>query len=362
MGRQFFEFKNGDIIPIADVLCGDYETDYPITYLTKAADNRPWNGKASATQAIAPTRQKFLEEMFPHKVNLDKYAFGYFGTMVHAMLESKDYITELKLVGENIHGTMDLLEPKKDQLHLKDHKVWGSFAFKKFEGIVAVDVPSLDPAGNKQYFKSGAKKGQLKTHKENQCKPELADKKDIGLQMNTYRYLVEDVLKRAATKSVDELALMVIDLSGKEDPKMLELLTEFAGKKIDKMFVFFIIRDGGLAATKANMIKENTYVREIERINDDILTSIVIEKAKTLSTYINQGHERVKTIDSASLEYHTYEDVLSVAKDTVYPAIKDLYPPLCSEAERWGGAKCTNGSCPVADFCNLANDNPHLKE
>jgi hypothetical protein len=77
-------------------------------------------------------------------------------------------LAEERLDSGDISGVADLLEEDEEEAGkyiLTDYKTFASFKVAKCLGRKVIDVPALDEAGNEVIYKSGKKKGQVKTRK-----------------------------------------------------------------------------------------------------------------------------------------------------------------------------------------------------
>jgi hypothetical protein len=108
--------------------------------------------------------------------------------------------------------------------------------------------------------------------------------------------------------------------------------------KVKRMRIFFVLRDGGLAATINQGLKRNTYYEDVEFISDAAIDEY-IEKKGFVAANINQF------INSEGMD----------AKQR-FELLKDLTPDMCSEKERWfdketGVSKKCESYCPVSEIC-----------
>ena len=102
-------------------------------------------------------------------------------------------------------------------------------------------------------YKSGAKKGEKRTRKE----PKLTgnvDNKDVELQLNNYRIMLEN-----------------------------------AGFKVEKILVEAIVRDGGTVAARSRGITENGYLIPIRILPDKEVQEYFQRKAEALKVALETG-------------------------------------------------------------------------
>lgn len=112
-----------------------------LSHLIAISDQRLWEGQASVTQLIKPTRLAYLEIVKDYAVNPDDMAFMLYGTLHHRRLEiinkKLEGLSEHKLKGD-INGTLDRLEPdelKGNHYKLIDYKLVGAYSIAKALGL-----------------------------------------------------------------------------------------------------------------------------------------------------------------------------------------------------------------------------------
>ncbi len=256
-------------------------------YLHLASSERKWTGKPSTTQLIQGTLYAFLKLTKPYDISPDSVAFRVNGTLVHTKLENND--DELSRVeetfsDENISGISDVIEEENGILTLWDYKTSGSFKVAKALGWHIVEVETGE------VYKSGKNKGQLKKIKELRQDPEFIDVRDWALQLNFYRILAEKKL----------------------------------GKKISRLRVQAIVRDGGTYIARGRGIVRNVYPIDIPIIPDDEVKAYFESKRIALLKALEQGY----------------------------------WDRVCSAQENWDGVKCAR-YCEVAEYCPYGK---YLKE
>jgi hypothetical protein len=168
------------------------------TNLKECAMDRTWKGEPSVTQLISGTRESYLKIKYDFTTDIPKQVYKTIGSRGHTTLElqnkyiDSNTITEGQLFYQGISGKFDYLEETcEGKLILIDHKTASAWKVLKALGIVAVDVPTLTN-GQKHYYQSGKKKGQLQTHKEYVYNPNAIDIDDWILQLNMYNIMLED--------------------------------------------------------------------------------------------------------------------------------------------------------------------------
>ncbi len=195
-----------------------------LSHLTFIAQSgREWEGQASVTQLIKPTRLAFLEITKDYTVNPDDMAFLMYGTLHHRRLEGinekLEGLTEHK-ISQEITGTLDRLEP--DELNpgkykLIDYKLVGAYAVAKALGIQ--NGEQVDP-----------------------------DMLDWELQSNKYCILLE------------------------ADPKLSKLFP------ISRMLIQATIRDSGLKQMNMLGLPRRMPLIPVKRLDDDFVNEYFLTK------------------------------------------------------------------------------------
>lgn len=240
--KRWFQCPDGERIEIPKCLnnCRMGDRCAPLAYLNMTAEEREWTGKASTTQLINGTRLAYLQIVKDYAVTPDDSAFMIVGTRGHGKLEkfeSDTSFVEEKLEVNDITGITDLIEEENGELILTDYKVPGSYKVAKALGLKEVTEEVLDENGNIIRYKSGQKKGQIKTRKVWINQPDPLDKWEWDYQLNFYRIGAELILS----------------------------------EPIAKMRIFCIVRDGGTYIAKNRGIERNTYLIDVPRIEDGII-------------------------------------------------------------------------------------------
>ena len=112
--------------------CLSLPTRYELSF------GRVWNGKASTTQLLNPTRMSYLQIIKDYAITPQERAYALLGTQHHKRLEIiAKKIKELqseKMVQDLVNtGTLDLLEPDGDKWKLTDYKTWGAYSVAKIQ-------------------------------------------------------------------------------------------------------------------------------------------------------------------------------------------------------------------------------------
>jgi len=267
---------------------------------------REWKGIPSTTQLIKGTMSAFLEITNDYASSPDKMAFMIHGSGTHKMLEEQgDETSKAELDYSDSEGSVrpDLIETEGGKNILIDYKICGSFQVAKALGYYFEDVPSLDPITQEQIiYKTGAKKGKAKTHKEKRVDPKLADLRDWALQLNNYRIGIErgDILQSP---------------DGKFHPKALA--PKGSTKiKIHKILVQALVRDGGTIIAISRGVERNIYLIDVPKVPDQDIKDYFKRKKDDLLQALKQGS----------------------------------WSTPCNDLERWNDHKCTD-YCNVNKFC-----------
>lgn len=267
---------------------------------------RVWKGVASTTQLIKGTMSAFLEIVHDYVASPDKMAFMIHGSGTHKMLEEQgDDTSKAELDYSDERGSVrpDLIETEGGKNVLIDYKICGSYQVAKALGIYFEDVASVDPVTQAQlYYKSGAKKGKAKTHKERRVDPKLADLLDWARQLNNYRIGIErgEILQGP---------------DGKFHPKALA--PKGSKKvKIHAIRVQALVRDGGTVVAIGRGVDRNIYLIDVPKVPDQEIKDYFKRKKEDLAQALAQGH----------------------------------WETPCNDLERWNDRKCVE-FCNVNRFC-----------
>lgn len=223
--------------------------------LRAIAEQRTWNGVPSTTQLLKGTREAFLEITTDYALDPQANIFRINGTKAHAFLErftDGEELAEERLIDEICSGIPDLYS----EGNLYDHKFWGSYKIMRALGLYQQDVPVLDDSGEPVYYKTGARRGQLKTRKEwFEGGPRLI--LDVAIQLNDYRRKLEAILPD--------------------------------GYKIERMFVEALARDGGTYIARRRGVTQNGVLIPINRISDKWIVRYLTAKRDALLEALETG-------------------------------------------------------------------------
>jgi len=263
MPKKFFLCPSGERFPIKDCLdgkCSMGERCAPYSYLHLAAADREWKGKISTTQGINGTRMEYLKIRHDYAINPASRMFAVIGTRGHAGLErfaNKFSLLEEKMEDENMTGIIDCLEEQPNgRIWLTDTKVIGAYKICKVLGIsrVSIDVPVLDESGDPVLYKTGKRKGEVKTKKENIIERVEPDAYEYELQLNRYRIFAEEALQ----------------------------------EEVEQMRLFVIPRDGGTWKADSYGIENRPYYVQLRRLDDkDVLDYFEYKKSALMTALEN---------------------------------------------------------------------------
>ncbi len=291
---------------IADVLSGKIEMNFPLPYLIAVGKIREWDGHLHVTDLYNGMRETFLKYTTLFAIDPDDMAFAVAGQFKHNVMEDESNpFHEKQIIYRNILGQLDLLDKRPNgEYWITDYKNQGAFAVRKFMGWIKKYTPEIDNYGVPVKYKSGKRAGQQKLKGEWILDPSKADRSQYEFQLNIYRKAIEESL----------------------------------GITISKLKIFFMLRDGGLAATREQGLTKNTYFEDVKKLDD-----------KTIDAYIDSKSGTAQNI----IEFQTTE---GHPQDERWEALKRLCPPLCSEKERWHNketgvnTKCEK-YCSVSELC-----------
>ncbi|MCK5344428.1 MAG: hypothetical protein KAR20_13530 [Candidatus Heimdallarchaeota archaeon] len=291
---------------ITDVLSGKIEMNFPLPYLIAVGNIREWDGHLHVTDLYNGMRETFLRYTTLFAIDPDDMAFAVAGQFKHNVMEDENNpFHEKQIIYRNILGQLDLLDKRPNgEYGLTDYKNQGAFAVRKFMGWVKKYTPEIDSYGVPVKFKSGKRAGQQKYKSEWILDPTKADRFQYEFQLNIYRKAIEESL----------------------------------GITISKLKIFFMLRDGGLAATREQGLTKNTYFEDVKMLDDETINAYIDSKSGTAQNII---------------EFQTTE---GQSQDERWLTLKRLCPPLCSEKERWHNKETGRNTkcekyCPVSELC-----------
>lgn len=288
----------------------------PLPYLRLVVSKpREYKGTMGVTSVLNGHRYNYLKYKVRPDFDLNGSAFMALGISSHNVMDSnvadKDESEEWLLDG-NVKGRSDLLEVNEGMNILSDYKVSGSYKVASSIGIVeGPKVPVFDQFGNPVLYQRNGKgynKGDQKMEKSYIVDPAKGECWEYSMQLNKYRIMYQK-----------------------------------QGVRIDKLQIFFIVRDGGTIASKSRGVDKNIYLLEIPFLPDEEVEQFYNTRTKQFYEIMSQ----TKEIEG------TPEEVVA---QTV---AKGVSIPLCNARENWDGRRCEN-YCSYSFACKLFNDNPYL--
>ena len=168
-----------------------------LPYLRLVASEREYRGVTPSMAGNGP-RLIFLKQFVDYVIDPQDRAFAALGVGVHGRLSlhaySDNILAEEPLKDDESAGTPDCLEADEfnpGSYILSDYKTFGSFKVRKCLGIYQETVTLTDDNGEPLRYKSGQKKGEIKTRQEIRHDPAKADVRGEALQLNRYRIFFE---------------------------------------------------------------------------------------------------------------------------------------------------------------------------
>jgi len=185
---------------------------------------REFTGTPSTTQLLNGTMYEYLKITNDYGIKPMSRAFALLGTIHHKALEEKatelGITAEISLTGDD-RNIFDLLEVEyKNNLPIytmTDYKTWGSFKVARTLGFKVVGE-TMDTSGGKPRKKKVFEEVS-----------EEADNFDITMQLNRYKYMLEDTY----------------------------------GINVSKLQVQITVRDGGLQVATTRGINQLIYLRPV---------------------------------------------------------------------------------------------------
>jgi|TARA_R100000995_G_C3473934_1_gene119832 hypothetical protein len=233
--------------------CRMAERCMSVATLKAMSEQRPDNRPPSTTELLVGTCESYLKRTTEYYINPQERAYALMGTIHHENLEKQDlskdkYLIEHQLEGLDITGILDFYD--KETETLIDYKNTGSFKAMKVLGMTHTLVP--DPSGAR-YKRSGkwGKAGQIKQVKQWYRDDSIADFGDWLLQINMYRYLLEQ-----------------------------------EGYKVRAQKLQMNIRDASTAMSRDRGIDRNIYFVDVPFVDDDELVEFYIHKRDLLLEHL----------------------------------------------------------------------------
>lgn len=284
---------------------------YPLSYLAMCANQRDWKGVPSTTQLINGTRMEYLKITTPYGVEPDGMAFAVLGTRSHKKLEDLTPVSSFSELSvparDEITGIADLLEQQPNgEWWLTDYKTWGSYKVGKSLGLVKKKRPVFDEEGKPVLYTRGGKyykAGDQRMEDYYEVDSEAVDLKDVSLQMNRYRMMIET----------------------------------YFGIVISRLKVFAIVRDGNTHIAKGRGIDRATYYIDVPIMDNEEVDGYFKWKKTNLLLCLQ--------------EYSGDEKCIPEYNETNFDKLKKHCPTECTPEEAWDGRRCEK-YCPVAEMCN----------
>lgn len=242
---------DGEKYPISETIeRGTFDDRWPRAYLRHISHSRPWTGKPSVTQLLNGTRMEWLKINSETAIDPDESAFMLQGSISHYAMEKAGDVTETRLENDYVTGVFDTIEWSEGDATLIDYKNYGSYKAGLILGMEQYDEEIVDLSGNVERFKSGSRKGEVKTRKAIRYNPEVADEAqyEIRLQTNMYRILIEQNWRL----------------------------------KVEKIKCFLTPRDAGTYMAKGRGILKNTYMLDLPILPDDEVEGYFMAKSAAL--------------------------------------------------------------------------------
>lgn len=145
---------------------------------------RPWKGKPSVTQLLKPTRQVYLEITKDYYIDPMGSIAAMIGTNSHKAFEDNvpnGWLSEVRLEDDITSGQFDAYDCTTGTLW--DWKFFGAFRIAKALG--------LRSRWEQYTFKRGKKKGETEWRQVYEMGG-VRDVREIAIQLNYYRYLMEN--------------------------------------------------------------------------------------------------------------------------------------------------------------------------
>jgi hypothetical protein len=159
-----------------------------LPFLRLIAFDRKYRG-ITPSMAGNDARLLYLKATVDYTIVPDSRVFAVLGVSAHHELSLYDFnvFSEEPLSDEQMAGIPDLLEYENGEYTLTDHKTWGSFRVMRALGYHQEDEIVMDDSGDPIRYKSGKRKGEIKTHKVTKQDPDRADLLAETYQVNKYR-------------------------------------------------------------------------------------------------------------------------------------------------------------------------------
>lgn len=290
----------------------------PLTYLRLIVkrEKREYSGKIGVTSALNGMRFNYLKYKTQPDFDLNGSAFMALGVSTHDVLEentaNKDRSEEW-LEDGRIIGRSDLLEISGNLKILNDYKVSGSYKVASSMGIVeGPRNPVWDEQGYPVLYQrsgKGYKAGDQKTEKTYVIDSNSAESWDFEMQLNKYRIMYEK-----------------------------------NGIHIDRMQIFFIVRDGNTMIAKNRGVLQNVYRLDIKKLDDNYVENFY-------SSYTERFHEIMEST----------KEISGIPEEIAGKTLASgVNIPMCNSRESWDGRRCKD-YCPYSSVCKMFGDNNYLR-
>ncbi|HRR40425.1 MAG TPA: hypothetical protein P5244_04230 [Syntrophales bacterium] len=232
-----------------------------LPYLRTISSERTWRGITPSMAGSGP-RIIYLRQTTDYAVSPDSRAFAALGTAVHGKLSFRqlNVLAEERLDDGKISGTADILEEDEEESGkyiLTDYKTFASFKVAKCLGRKIIDIRDLDEDGKEIVYKTGKKKGQVKTKKVVVQDERYVEMSAEELQINMYRIMFED-----------------------------------AGFPVSRMRIMAIVRDGGTFVAESRGIGNNIYMIPVRRLPNDYVLNFYAELRREVEEAFATGYVR----------------------------------------------------------------------
>ena len=209
-----------------------------LAYLRMISEEREYRGVTPSMAGNGP-RLIYLKEITDYAISPNARAFAALGVAVHGKLSIHAYtdnlLAEESMKDDDSAGTPDCLEENEfgSGYVLTDYKTFGSFKVARAVGKYKETVTIMDDNGEPARYKSGQKKGEVKTRQESRQDSSKAEIMSEALQQNRYRIFFEQ-----------------------------------NGFSVDRMQLQAIVRDGGTKMASMNGIDSNIVLVDVPYIKD----------------------------------------------------------------------------------------------
>jgi len=251
MPLRGFKYPDGELVSLEEVKRGNVDVvrmGMSLPTLLHMSKDRESDRKPSTTELIQGTCESYLRRKADYYLYPEDNTFSLAGTLHHLKLEESSegmdrLKSELTLETLGITGTIDLYDEKSKML--VDYKFSGSYKIAKCLGMKFRH--GKHPTAVYKRSGSWGKAGTPRRVKIFYRDKESIDLGDWGLQLNFYRYLLEQ-----------------------------------NGYEVDTMVIQATVRDGGLQIARERGLDKNVYMIEVPHIHDDNLVSIYQNKKEAL--------------------------------------------------------------------------------